>query len=272
MSTLFTFPTNHPRIVSVDCCATCKATERQISPLNLWIVNGFGQNVTLFTGHSMVEQLLGLIGLPSWPSTQNQLCGCLTTKNPDVPLSTELNWLGRCKPLLIRFKKSDTASAGSNHSRSSLYLSFVRQQIQCACVCMCLSVSEWMRVKGWHPLLTGAHRVPSTSQFRQCLTSVGIGHTRLNNNLPGSPSSYSPSCLFYSLLFSHCYIVSFSGSWLSHCSDGQWRKKKKEKIVMTLNTAMHILEENLKLKSDANHHRVVLPWLLVRQQRKHINM
>lgn len=97
-----------------------------------------------------------------------------------------------------------------------------------ACMCVCfththLSVSKRMRMKGWHPLLTGVHRVPSTSQLRQCLTSVGIGHTRLNNNLPGpfTPSSYSPSCLFHSLLLSHCYIVSFSGCWLSRCSKGQ---------------------------------------------------
>lgn len=62
-----------------------------------------------------------------------------------------------------------------------------------ACVYIC--------VKGWHPLLTGAHWVPSTSQFRQRLTSVGIGHARLNNNLPGSPSSPSPSCLFVLFYF-----------------------------------------------------------------------
>lgn len=57
-----------------------------VRPLNArlalwnWIANSFGQNATLLTGHSMVEQLLGLIGLPSWPGTRAQLCGCLTAK------------------------------------------------------------------------------------------------------------------------------------------------------------------------------------------------
>lgn len=57
MSTLFACPPNHPRTVSVDCYATCEATECQISLLNLKVVNSFGQNATLLTGHSMVEQL-----------------------------------------------------------------------------------------------------------------------------------------------------------------------------------------------------------------------
>lgn len=81
-------------------------------------------------------------------------------------------------------------------------------------VCVCV----YVRVKGWHPLLTGAHWVPSTSQFRQRLTSVGIGHARLNNNLSGSPSSFFLLPL-RSPLFSHRYIVSLSGSWLNRCSD-----------------------------------------------------
>lgn len=70
-----------------------------------------------------------------------------------------------------------------------------------ACVYIC--------VKGWHPLLTGAHWVPSTIQFRQRLTSVGIGHARLNNNLPGSPSSSSPSCLF-ALFYFHTATLCLS--------------------------------------------------------------
>lgn len=109
-----------PGTVSVDCGATCEGPECQISLLNLWIVNSFGQNATFLTGHNMAEQLLGLIGLPSRPSTHTQLCGCPTTKNPDVPLSAGPNWLGRCKWLLTAFKKSDTASAGSKHARLSL--------------------------------------------------------------------------------------------------------------------------------------------------------
>ena len=91
MSALFACPPNHPRTVSMDCYATCEGTECQISLLNLRVVNSFGQNATLLTGHSMVEQLLGLIGLPSWPSAQNQLCGCPTTKSPDAPLSAGPN-------------------------------------------------------------------------------------------------------------------------------------------------------------------------------------
>lgn len=135
MSTLFACPSNHPETVSVDCWTTCEPPECQISFLNLWIVNIFGQNVTFLTGHSMAEQLLSLIGLHSWLSTQNQLCGCPTTKNPDAPLFAEPNWLGRCKRLLTPFKKSDMASSGSNHTRLSLYHWFVRQKMLCVCVC-----------------------------------------------------------------------------------------------------------------------------------------
>lgn len=201
MSTLFACPSNHPGTVSVDCWTTCKAPECQISLLNLWIVNIFGQNATFLTGHSMVEQLLSLIGLPSWLSTQNQLCGCPTTKNPDAPLSAEPNWLGRCKRLLTPFRKSDMVSSGSNHTRLSLYHWFVKQKMQCVCVCV--------SVKGWHPPPTGAHWVPSTSQFRQRLTSVGISHARLNNNLPDSPSFPSPSCLF-ALFYFHTATLCLS--------------------------------------------------------------
>lgn len=61
------------------------------------------------------------------------------------------------------------------------------------------SACVYIGVKGWHPLLTSAHWVPSTSQFRQRLTSVGIGHARLNNNLPCSPTS--PSRFFARLYF-----------------------------------------------------------------------
>lgn len=63
------------------------------------------------------------------------------------------------------------------------------------------STCVYIRVKGWHPPLTGAHWVPSTGQFRQRLTSVGIGHARLNNNLPSSPFSPSSSCLFVLFYF-----------------------------------------------------------------------
>ncbi len=152
MSTLFACPPNHPRTVSADCCATCEATECQISLLNLWIVNSFGQNATLLTGHSMVEQLLGLIGLPSWPSTQNQLCGSPTTKNPDAPLSAGPNWLGRCKRLFSHFKNSDTAWAGSNHTRLSLYHSFVKQQIQGVCIYVWkVGTHCWLAPTGFPP-------------------------------------------------------------------------------------------------------------------------
>lgn len=96
--------------------------------------------------------------------------------------------------------KSLTAS---NHTRLSLYHSFVKQQMQCVCVFV------YTCVKGWHPPLTGAHWVPSTSQFRQRLTSVGIGHARLNNNLPGSPSTHSLRCLF-ALLYFHTATLCLS--------------------------------------------------------------
>lgn len=180
MSSLFACPPNCPGTVSADCFATCEPTECQISLLNLWIVNSFGQNATLLSGNSMVEQLLGLIGLPSRPSTQNQLCGCPTTKNPDAPLSAEPNWLGSCKWLLIPFRKSDTTSAGSNHTRLS-FIPFICQAENAVQGCL------YVREAGTHCWLVPTW-VLSASQFRQLLTSVGIGHARLNNNLPGSPS------------------------------------------------------------------------------------
>lgn len=67
----------------------------------------------------------------------------------------------------------------------------------------------YIRVKGWHPPLTGTHWVTSTTQFRQRLTSVGIGHARLNNNLRGSPSPPSPSCLF-ALFYFHTATLCLS--------------------------------------------------------------
>lgn len=64
----------HPWTVSVDCLATCEATEFQISIWNLWIINSFGQNTALLTGNSGIEQLLELIGI------QTRLCVWLTKK------------------------------------------------------------------------------------------------------------------------------------------------------------------------------------------------
>lgn len=69
--------------------------------------------------------------------------------------------------------------------------------------------SVCVSVKGWHPPPTGAHWVPSASQFRQRLTSVGISHARLNNNLPDSPSFPSPSCLF-TLFYFHTATLCLS--------------------------------------------------------------
>lgn len=152
MSSLFVCPLNHPGPSQWIAGSTCGATECQISLLNLWIVNSFGQNVTLLTAHSMVEQLLGLIGLPLWPSTQNRLCDCPTTKNPDVPLSAGPNWLRRCKRLLTPLKKSDTASAGSNYTRLSLYHSLVKQQMLCRCVCVGVWVWKLAPTADWRPL------------------------------------------------------------------------------------------------------------------------
>lgn len=144
---------------------------------------------------------MGLIGLPSWPSTHNQLCGCPYTKNPDVPPSARRDRLRRREGPLIPFRKS----------RRRISRVWSRSFILIALICQAAN-AVYIRVKVWHPPPTGAHRVPSTSQFRQRLTSVGIGHARLNNNLPGSPLlllavSLLPLC---SLLFSHRYTVSLS--------------------------------------------------------------
>lgn len=74
MSVLIMCPLWHPQTVSVDCFATCAATEFQISIQNLWIINSFGHNTALLTGNSGIEQLLDLIGI------QTRQCVCLTEK------------------------------------------------------------------------------------------------------------------------------------------------------------------------------------------------
>lgn len=179
----------------------------------------------------MVQQLLGLIGLSSWPGTQNHLCVCQTTRHPCLLGPVDWEDASCCSHLttsptlhqlgLTTLVYPYTAHLSSSKCRAWMY------------IC----------VKGWHPLLTSTHSVPSTSQFRQWLTSVGIGHARLNNNLPCSPTSLS-LLLLHSLLFSHQYIVSLPGYWLSHCSDcnRRWRRKK---IAIIQNTELrHIPEPN----------------------------
>lgn len=74
MSVLIACPLWHTWTLSVDCFATCEATEFQISIRNLWITNSFGQNTALLTGNSGIEQLLDLIGI------QTQQCVWLTKK------------------------------------------------------------------------------------------------------------------------------------------------------------------------------------------------
>lgn len=73
--------------------------------------------------------------------------------------------------------------------------------------CKC-SACVYIGVKGWHPPLTGAHWVPSTSQFRLWLTSVSISHARLNNNLSGSPPLLLPAASTLSSIFTLLHCVS----------------------------------------------------------------
>lgn len=141
MSTLFACPPNHPRRVSADCCATCEPPECQISLLNSWIVNSFGQNATLLTGHSMVEQLLGLIGLSPWHSTHRVHCAFAR------PQRTQM-W-----PCLLSPIDWDDASGCSPFQKAWLVNSFTIHLSSRKCsACVCI------RVKGWHPTLNRAHQ------------------------------------------------------------------------------------------------------------------
>lgn len=48
----------------------------------------------------MVSQLLGLIRLPSWPSTQNQLSVCLTTK-AHIYVWEDIDWTDATLTMLV---------------------------------------------------------------------------------------------------------------------------------------------------------------------------
>lgn len=170
MSTLLARPPNHPETLSVDRRATCEATDCQISLLKLWIVNSFGQNATSLTGHSMVEQLLGLIGLPSRPSTRNQLCGCLTTKTHMSPcLLGPIDWkdAGGCSDLLNSLTLDQLGLSTpilSKHEMHFLCICKLKRNIDTPC---------------WLSAPTGF----APSRFRQQLAKIAIGHAWLKDNL-----------------------------------------------------------------------------------------
>lgn len=160
-------------------------------------------------------------------------------------------------PTPFQKKKSDTASATSYRTR----------------LCLCHSLSSGKcsvgvhLPKGWHQLPSRRYWASSASHFRQGLTGVGIGHTRLNDNLLCSPSPSCSLALFYFQNATQCLL---SGPWLSCCCD-YYRITRRIAIIQNAELR-HIPEWHLNLKYDANYHRVLVPRLLVRQQRKRINM
>lgn len=144
---------------------------------------------------------MGLIGLSSWPRHSES-----TVRLPDHK-ETQM------RPCLLGPIDWEDASGCSHLSKSltlhqpgltTLVYPYTTHLSGGKC-----STCVYIGVKGWHPPLTSAHWVLSTSQFRQRLTSVGIGHARLNNNLPCSPTSPSPAC-FFALFYFHTATLCLS--------------------------------------------------------------
>lgn len=142
---------------------------------------------------------------------------------------------------IFKNKGSGTASATSNRASLCLYQSLSGSKC---------SVGVHLP-KGWHQLLTRRHWAWSGSGFRQGLTGVGIGHTRLNDNLP--------SRLLHarSLPFSKRYTVPLSGPWLSSCSD-DYRITRRIAVIQNAELR-HMPEWHLNLNYDANYHWVLMP-------------
>lgn len=139
---------------------------------------------------------MGLIGLPSRPSTQNQLCGCLTTKIHRRPcLLGPIDW----KDVSGCLDPSNSLTLNPL-GPSTLVYPHTTHLSSCKCNAWVYMYKE-----------VGTHWVRSTRLFRKQLTRVGISHTRLNSNVSDSPYSPSSSCLHVLFHFNTATLCNSQG-------------------------------------------------------------